>query len=102
LNKIPDRITVVITTQIEGGGDGGSGFQAGGQFMVRGPAGADKVPVAFRATAGEVVTVTPPGMPAPANPNPTTNHNYNLTINTNAPAESALSDFHVMRALAGV
>jgi hypothetical protein len=30
------------------------------------------------------------------------NHHYNLTINTSARAEAALSDFHTMRALAGV
>lgn len=32
----------------------------------------------------------------------TNNHNYNLSIHTSAQAESALSDFHIMRALAGV
>ncbi|NIV32916.1 MAG: hypothetical protein GWN58_26770 [Anaerolineae bacterium] len=81
-----------------GGGFGaGGGFQHGGQFMVRGRGGIDNVPVNFMATAGEVVTVTPAGGTVPANPNPT----YNLTINTSAPAESALVDFHIMRALAG-
>jgi len=51
-----------------GNGGGGGGYQHGGQFIVRGPSGIDKVPVSFMATAGEVVTVTPVGKPAPKTP----------------------------------
>lgn len=34
-------------------------YQRGGSFIVRGPPGPDRVPVRFRATAGEKVTITP-------------------------------------------
>ena len=99
-------VNIVVRTRYEGERPDqdrpGTGYQHGGQFTVRGPAGPDKVPVAFRATAGEVVTVTPPGMPAPPNPNPGQVNNYNLAIHTSAPAEAALSDFAIMRTLAGV
>jgi hypothetical protein len=36
-------------------------YQYGGSFIVQGPPGPDRVPVAFMATAGERVTVTPRG-----------------------------------------
>jgi len=78
-----------------------AGFQHGGQFRVRGLGGPDTVPVSFMATPGEVVTVTPAGAMPPPNPLQTPVSNYNLTIHTSAPAESALSDFHTMRVLAG-
>ena len=38
-----------------------AGFQHGGQFTVGGAGGADSQTVAFRATPGETVTVSPPG-----------------------------------------
>jgi TP901 family phage tail tape measure protein len=38
-----------------------AGFQHGGQFVVGGSGGADSQTVAFRATPGETVTVSPPG-----------------------------------------
>ena len=112
INALPDSKHIDITVQTtytfegtEGGQEGGMGggqaynYQHGGQFTVRGPAGVDNVPIRFNATRGEVVTITPVGGTPPANP--TTNNNYNLNIHTSAPAESALSDFHTMRALAG-
>jgi secreted protein with Ig-like and vWFA domain len=60
--KIPTNITVTITTT------GGTGAQHGAQWTVEGQPGIDKVPVIFRATAGEVVTVTPAGQVPPPNP----------------------------------
>lgn len=48
------------------GGLGLPGFATGGQFTVGGQGGVDSQTVAFRATPGEQVTVTPPGQRAPA------------------------------------
>ena len=45
---------------------GALGFQHGGSFMVGGSGGADSQTVAFRASPGERVTVTPPGRAAAA------------------------------------
>jgi tape measure domain-containing protein len=42
------------------------GFQHGGSFQVGGSGGSDSQTVAFRATPGEQVTVTPPGQVAPS------------------------------------
>lgn len=88
-------------------GEGGPGYtppappqmmQHGGQFIVRGPAGPDRVPVNFRATAGEVVTVTPVGGMAPSNP---VTNNYNLTLNSAQNSQGVVSDFNIMQAMVG-
>ena len=112
IDALHDKTITITTNYVQtgpppagqgtGGGRPGVGYQHGGQFVVRGPSGPDRVPVAFRATAGEVVTITPVGGAAPPSPVGGATKNYNLTINTSAQAESALSDFHTMRALAGV
>lgn len=47
------------------GGLGLPGFATGGQFTVGGSGGTDSQTVAFRATPGEQVTITPPGGRAP-------------------------------------
>lgn len=44
-------------------------FATGGQFSVGGDGGIDTTPVMFHATRGEVVTITPPGVPPPPSPN---------------------------------
>ncbi len=49
---------------VVGGLGGMLGFQHGGSFMVGGSGGADSQTVAFRASPGERVTVTPPGRAA--------------------------------------
>ena len=79
-------------------GTGAGGYQHGGQFLVRGPAGPDRVPVNFLATRGEVVTVTPVGGIAP--PNPVTN-NYNLNVTSAQPSQGIQNDFYIMQAMAG-
>lgn len=61
-----------ILSKIFGSGGGGSivdafsagNFATGGSFIVGGSGGIDQTPVMFRATAGERVTVTPPGQAA--------------------------------------
>ncbi len=104
--KIPTEIVVTITTTK------GGGLQHGGQWEVQGPAGIDNVPVAFRATAGEMVTVTPAGQRPPRFEGATgvtqmtTNqreihHHWNLTVNSQAQAESVIRSFRMMQALAG-
>ena len=78
---------------------GVGGYQHGGQFMVRGPAGPDRVPVHFMATRGEVVTVTPAGGMAP--PNPAVTNNYNLNVTSAQPSQGIRNDFYIMQAMAG-
>lgn len=62
-----------ILAKIFGGASGGGSivdafsagnFATGGSFLVGGSGGIDQTPVMFRATAGERVTVTPPGQSA--------------------------------------
>jgi lambda family phage tail tape measure protein len=51
------------------GMEGWSGYATGGSFLVGGDGGVDTTPIAFRATRGERVTITPPGAypyPSPA------------------------------------
>jgi uncharacterized protein YoxC len=81
-----------------GWGGATEGYQHGGQFTVRGPAGVDRVPVGFMATRGEVVTVTPVGGQAPANP---VTNNYNLNVTSSQPSGGIANDFYIMQALAG-
>jgi len=87
-------------------GEGGPGYtpppppqmmQHGGQFLVRGAAGPDRVPVNFMATRGEVVTVTPVGGQAPADPSVT--NNYNLTLNSQAGSQGVIRDFDIMQSM---
>lgn len=49
-----------ITPPIGGGGGGLPGFATGGSFIVGGSGGTDSSTVAFRATPGERVSITPP------------------------------------------
>ncbi len=65
INKIRSK-TVTITTIFKtvgrpGDPGRGPGFAHGGQFTVAGAVGRDRVPVAFQATRGETVTVSPAG-----------------------------------------
>ena len=77
----------------------GTAYQHGGQFVVRGPAGPDRVPVGFWATRGEVVTVTPVGGTPP--PNPAVTNNFNLNVSSTQPSQGIQNDFYIMQALAG-
>jgi hypothetical protein len=70
LEGLPTSKTVTVTVQYETKG-GPPEFQHGGQFMVGGQSGVDKNLVVFKATKGEMVTVTPPGV---------TNNTRNLNI----------------------
>ena len=62
LNDIPDAIHTEIFVDLKGPGAdafGAGGFQHGGSFTVGGRPGADANLVAFRASRGERVTITP-------------------------------------------
>lgn len=74
-------------------------YQHGGQFVVRGAAGPDRVPVRFMATRGEVVTITPAGDTPP--PNPAVTNNYNLNVTSTQPSAGIVNDFNIMQAMAG-
>ena len=96
--------TITITTNFTAtghpaGGDFGTGpgFQHGGQFLVRGPAGPDRVPVNFMATRGEVVTVTPVGGMAP--PNPAVTNNFNLNVSAAQSSQGIIRDFNIMQSM---
>lgn len=59
--EVQTAIRVAVTWQLAGAGVYGQrGYQHGGSFMVEGPPGPDRVPVAFMASAGERVTVETP------------------------------------------
>ena len=68
INKLIDKIASVATGVFSGGGTPGGtatapgptiGFRHGGQFKVGGAGGFDSQLVAFKATPGEMVTITP-------------------------------------------
>ena len=109
LGRIPNYKQIVIETYYKTTGTpphGGAGpepppqyYQHGGQFIVRGPSGPDRVPVNFRATAGEVVTVTPVGGTPPADP--TVTNNWNLTLNSSQSSQGVIRDFNIMQAMVG-
>ncbi len=66
------------------------GFQHGGSFTVAGAGGPDSQLVAFRATPGETVTVTPPGRGAggpPAGPVVVINQSFALGVQDTVRAE---------------
>ena len=66
LDLLPEEVVVRIRMEEEGIWDAHqSGYQHGGSFIVRGPPGPDKTLVAFKATAGEKVTVTTPSQVGP-------------------------------------
>jgi len=69
-----------ISGAIKGGLSGifQGAFAHGGEFKVGGVGGIDSQLVAFWATPGETVTITPPGKDAPS-------RNMNVTININTP-----------------
>ena len=111
LGRIPNYKNIIIETTYKSTGTPPSGetgpgytppepqaYQHGGQFIVRGPSGPDRVPVNFRATAGEVVTVTPVGGQAPADPSVT--NNWNLTLNSAQNSQGVISDFDIMQQMA--
>jgi hypothetical protein len=75
----------------------GGGFQTGGSFQVGGRPGADQNLVAFRASRGEQVTVTP----AAGTPPSQVTENLNLTINSQAQTEDVEESFELMKALRG-
>jgi hypothetical protein len=60
-----ETMTMALQRIVESLNQQVSGYQMGGQFTVQGPGGIDNIPVRFMASAGEVVTVTPPAQPAP-------------------------------------
>jgi hypothetical protein len=63
-NQLHD-VDVTYTTHFVRTGTGiDKQFQHGGSFEVEGPSGTDRVPVAFMATAGERVAITPTGTEA--------------------------------------
>ena len=64
------------------------GFQHGGQFQVGGQGGPDSQTVAFRASPGETVTVTPPGQ---TNNSYRFNNNFTLVF----PAVREIDDFEL-------
>jgi uncharacterized phage infection (PIP) family protein YhgE len=70
LEALTDKSITITIDEIrvphELGVGGPGGFQQGGQFMVQGPSGPDRVPVSFLATRGETVTVTPTNQAAPS------------------------------------
>ena len=79
---VTEPLSDFISGAIKGSGFGGFfknlfGFAHGGQFQVKGVGGIDSQLVAFWATPGETVTVTPPGQPGGSN--------MNVTININTP-----------------
>ena len=75
-------------------------YQHGGQFLVRGPAGPDRVPVNFMATRGEVVTVTPAGGTPPPDPS-VTNNTWNNTFHTGASPGAIIRTFDIQQAMVG-
>lgn len=93
-----------------------SGFQTGGQFQVEGSGGPDSQVVAFRATPGETVTVTPPGgnlptlsggsrstqgiIPTSFKTSPNTTNNFNFNVELNASIASNIDIETVGRDLA--
>lgn len=64
LETYPKNIDIIANVSVVGADlaaiTGGYGFQHGGSFLVGGQ-GVDQTPVAFMATRGERVTITPPG-----------------------------------------
>ncbi len=107
IDNLQDK-TITVTVNYTSSGAAGvgahesqgvGGFQHGGQFMVRGPAGPDRVPIGFMATRGEVVTVTPAGGTPP--PDPRVTNNYNLNVTATQPSAGIQNDFYIMQALAG-
>jgi len=61
------------------------GFANGGEFTVGGSGGIDSQLVAFKATPGEQVSISPPGQSV-------TNNSSNITVNINAMDASGISD----------
>jgi len=71
IGALPDYKYIKIVTEYETRGTpmGPGMYQHGGEFIVRGPPGPDRVPVRFMATAGERVTITPASQLSETNDN---------------------------------
>jgi hypothetical protein len=83
-------ITAALTSLIPGVSFAGAfmgGFQHGGSFTVPGIGGPDSQFVGLRATPGERVTITPPGV---------TNNNQQATIQIYAPELTSLEDDFIL------
>ena len=94
IQRLNNTLNELILTQEEASMFSGptvaGGFQHGGSFIVGGQGGADSQMVAFRASPGERVTVSPQ-----------TTNNMNLTIQSNADSEDLVGQFAMMKAIVG-